>query len=32
MLLDELKQLKETCWLNPKLQPVAAANEGCALV
>ena len=31
MLLDDLKQLKETCWANPKLQPVAEAKRQCQL-
>lgn len=31
MLTDDLKRLKETCWVNPKLLPVAVANESCAL-
>ena len=31
MLLDDLKQLKETYWANPKLQPVAEANRQCPL-
>ena len=31
MLLNKLKLLEETCWVNPKLLPVAVANESCAL-
>ena len=31
MLLEELKQRKETCWVNPELLPVAEANENCQL-
>ena len=31
MLIEELKQLKETCWVNPNRQTVAIANAHCPL-
>ena len=31
MLIEELRQLKETCWVNPNRQPVAIANAHCPL-
>ena len=31
MLLDDLRQLKETCWKNPKLRDFNSAAESCEL-
>lgn len=31
MLLDDLRQLKETCWKNPKLRDFNSAAENCEL-
>lgn len=31
MLLDDLKQRKETCWKNPQYRPFAAAAASCEL-
>ena len=31
MVIEQLKNLKETCWNNPKRQPISQAMTGCGL-